>query len=361
MAGPAFNSTTLLKNIRLDQLDIKKGELSGDLISGGLITNFKSTGIDDQSSVQTLTIKDNLIVVDTLVARMIAGNLSITGNVDITGTLNVGTLHAKEILSERNFDKMYLEFRPVDTATNPNGSGLIWKGKDYTKMLVLKNTPDRFFSTESIDLLSDKSYKIDNVEVLTKNTLGTTIRKSSLREVGTLHNLTVSGDTSLADFVTFSADQQRVSINVEQPVGVLTIGDIMGDVVLNLDAENGRGKIGTFNNRPFDLTAGDMTLITLEPKGIVSLGHEYKTDTVIRTWGKLGVNVKHPEVDLEVRGGIKFGDKLFIVDNSPPKTGNYKRGDIVWNASPSAGSFVGWVCVVAGAPGIWLSFGAINE
>ena len=357
---PAFKSSELIKNIRLDQLDIKKGELSGDLISGGSISLFTSTGIKDDASKQTLVVKDGIIIVDKIQTKEITGDLLVSGNLNVHGTLVVDKLHTTEIISERTFDKMYLEFQAVDTAVNPNGSGMIWKGRDYTKLLVLKNNPDRFFSSESLEIAADKSFKIDGIDVLTKNSLGTSIRKSSLREVGTLHSLSVTGDTELSEFVTFSADQQRIGINVEQTVGTITIGDIMQDVVMNIDVDNGRAKIGTYNNRPFDLTAGDITLITLDPKGIVSVGSEYKADVVTRVWGKLSVNVKNPEADLDVRGGIKFGGKLFYVDNSPPEKGNYKRGDIVWNESPAVNSPLGWVCITSGTPGIWAQFGMIQ-
>lgn len=42
-----------------------------------------------------------------------------------------------------------------------------------------------------------------------------------------------------------------------------------------------------------------------------------------------------------------------------PVSGAHERGDKVWNTQPSPGGAVGWVCVTAGAPGVWRSFGAI--
>ncbi len=359
MAGPAFSSTQLIKNIRLDQLDIQKGELSGDLISGGSISAFASTGIKDEATSTSLIVQNNQILVDKIITKEIHGSVLLEGALQVTGQITADKLHVRELTSERTYDKMYLEFQPVDTAKNPNGSGLIWKGTDYTKLFVLKT--DKFFSSEHIDLHADKSFRIDNVDVLTRNTLGATVRRSSLREVGTLNHLTVTGDTSLSDFVTFSSDQQRISINVEQPVGTITIGDVMQDVIMNIDVDNGRAKIGTYNSRPFDSTAGDQTLITLDPKSIITFGHEYKTDTEVRLYGKLGINVKHPEADLDVKGSIRFGSKLFMVYNSPPEKGNYKRGDIVWNESPAVNSPLGWVCIVSGSPGRWASFGDIHE
>jgi hypothetical protein len=43
-----------------------------------------------------------------------------------------------------------------------------------------------------------------------------------------------------------------------------------------------------------------------------------------------------------------------------PTSGNYNRGDIVWNLQPAASGFVGWICVTAGSPGTWKTFGAIS-
>jgi hypothetical protein len=43
-----------------------------------------------------------------------------------------------------------------------------------------------------------------------------------------------------------------------------------------------------------------------------------------------------------------------------PSSGTWAEGDIVFNSTPSAGGSVGWVCVTAGTPGTWKTFGAIS-
>lgn len=48
-----------------------------------------------------------------------------------------------------------------------------------------------------------------------------------------------------------------------------------------------------------------------------------------------------------------------FIDSAPPSTGSWKVGSRVKNKSPSAGGNIGWVCVAAGAPGTWKSFGSI--
>jgi hypothetical protein len=43
-----------------------------------------------------------------------------------------------------------------------------------------------------------------------------------------------------------------------------------------------------------------------------------------------------------------------------PSTGTAVVGDIVFNGDPVAAGFIGWVCVTAGSPGTWKSWGAIS-
>lgn len=43
-----------------------------------------------------------------------------------------------------------------------------------------------------------------------------------------------------------------------------------------------------------------------------------------------------------------------------PSSGTYARGDLIFNAEPSAGGTVGWVCIEAGSPGTWKAFGDIE-
>lgn len=51
-----------------------------------------------------------------------------------------------------------------------------------------------------------------------------------------------------------------------------------------------------------------------------------------------------------------------LFGTAPPSSasdGSYEVGDIVWNTAPTAGGYIGWVCVAAGSPGTWKGFGAI--
>ena len=43
-----------------------------------------------------------------------------------------------------------------------------------------------------------------------------------------------------------------------------------------------------------------------------------------------------------------------------PLMGTWGIGDICYNTAPIAGGFIGWVCITAGTPGTWKTFGAIT-
>lgn len=53
-------------------------------------------------------------------------------------------------------------------------------------------------------------------------------------------------------------------------------------------------------------------------------------------------------------------DKVALISTSAPTVGTYAVGDVVYNSAPAAGGTMGWVCVTAGTPGTWKTFGAIS-
>lgn len=67
------------------------------------------------------------------------------------------------------------------------------------------------------------------------------------------------------------------------------------------------------------------------------------------------------------QGGIGFpngyygpGMKYRSGAAAAPTTGTWLQGDIIYNTSPAASGFIGWVCVTGGTPGTWKTFGAIS-
>lgn len=44
----------------------------------------------------------------------------------------------------------------------------------------------------------------------------------------------------------------------------------------------------------------------------------------------------------------------------PPIDGQWDQGDLAYNSAPATGEPVGWVCISAGAPGVWAVFGRVE-
>lgn len=85
--------------------------------------------------------------------------------------------------------------------------------------------------------------------------------------------------------------------------------------------------------------------------------------------GFFGIANNNPQDRLHVSSGfircstgLKLGSNVnqLIYGTAAPTSGTYARGDIIINQAPSAGGFIGWVCVSAGTPGTWKTWGAIS-
>lgn len=57
--------------------------------------------------------------------------------------------------------------------------------------------------------------------------------------------------------------------------------------------------------------------------------------------------------DIKLTGNLHRGSNTITYGTAAPKTGTWARGDICYNATPSAGGTPGWVCTTGGTPGMW--------
>jgi parallel beta-helix repeat protein len=53
-------------------------------------------------------------------------------------------------------------------------------------------------------------------------------------------------------------------------------------------------------------------------------------------------------------------ERVEQADTQPPANGTWRVGDVVWHKAPAASGFIGWVCITAGTPGTWKTFGPIS-
>jgi len=350
-----------LTGITAQSLNLLPGELSGNLIDGGTITHFSSTGIQDNATTTALVVTDGNISVASITAPTITGNTTVRGDLKVYGVLDAGFVRTTELITNQRYEKQYIEFA-IDNEQGTNvGTGLLWPSDSYNKQLVYRNNPDRFFMTESVDIAPDKSYLIGGLLVLNSTSLGNGIVNSSLKTLGNLTKLNVTGDVNFADIVFFDSASGKLSIGNAQPTALFSVYDSTNDIEIILDGTpTGRGVFGTFNTKALDVVTDDQVRISIETNGNITLGQPLRDSTVIKMFGTVGIGVNKPTAQLEVAGDIRFNNKLFTTGTEPPTSGSYMQGDVVWNASPMPTGWVGWICVAAGNPGLWKPFAQIS-
>jgi hypothetical protein len=333
--------------------EIKDRELSGNKIHGGRITKFSSLGILDTANDHVLYVQDNGISVQSIESPLINGSTTVAGDLKVNGQVTAEKLHVNEISADVRHERTSpLEFK--GDKTYAYGKGLLWSGPSATKQLVIQGNPDRVWSSEDIDLHQEKSYKIGNQVVITKDSLGNDIKHSNLQTLGKIRNLSVQDSFNVDGILAWSTDQESLSIGSEDPKGKITIESL--DHQFIIDDNNGDNwKIGTWTTSSLSLITDDQPRIDIDPTGQITIHSKTKFKNKIG----IGVNNFQEDVDLTVAGAIRFSNNKHEYLDSVPQSGSYTVGDVVWNSDPKPTGFVGWVCIRNGTPGEWKGFGQI--
>jgi hypothetical protein len=153
------------------------GSTSFDLVNTTATTvNFAGAGttVGIGAATGNTTVNNNLVV---------AGNLTVNGT---TTTINSTTV---------TVDDLVLELAAVATPTDTtaNGGGIAVLSGTGNKTLTWSSTGANWTSSENLSLATGKTYKINNVDVLSATGLGSTVVSSSLTSVGTITSGTWSG------------------------------------------------------------------------------------------------------------------------------------------------------------------------
>jgi hypothetical protein len=294
----------------------------------GAAIGIRENGVDivvgslkNDTAVVGTTSNDHLEIVTDDTAR-----ITVTNNGDVRVH---GKLYAEEIITQRSSPLVFKE----TTESSNYGKGIVWSGiTGSPKQLVLQANPDRVFSTENIDLADKKHISINRVPVLNQSTLGDTVTESSLQKLGILRELQVAGDAA----VTRNFSTTRVSI---------------GNFSITENKLDTQGNFSVVRNDADEITIGSNIVI----------GNNNNPHRTVSVYGQMTVGVANPdpEYGLTVAGPVSFENKKFKVGFRSPESGEFNKGDIVWNSDPKATDYIGWVCVVAGSPGRWLPFGVI--
>jgi hypothetical protein len=343
-----------LQNNKNSTREIFDRELSGNKIHGGVITHFSSQGISDQANQVIVTVKNDGIHLDAVHTPVIKNSLSVEGDLTVDGTVHAKRMHVEEVTADVRHERS----DPLSFTSNNGvayGKGLIWPGGDYTKQFILQQRPDRFFSTESIELLKDKTYMISSQEVLSQSSLGNSVVNSNLKTLGRLSQLNVDGPLNIDNFIIYDANTERLGLGTAEPNGTFSIENWDNEFIIDSNEEQ-QFKIGSYTNVAINLITDDTTRLTITEGGaIVVHGKTTFKD-------KIGVGIKNfaPDADITTGGPVRFQGKKFEILDEEPTIGNYSVGDIVWNSNPRPGGHVGWICTRSGTPGNWNLFGPIS-
>ena len=106
-----------------------------------------------------------------------------------------------------------------------------------------------------------------------------------------------------------------------------------------------------------DITAGEIVQFSIQDSAVASIeiivvgGTSTSLDLI-----SLEIYADTPVTTYLSVPEMRSRDKL---GTAAPSAGTWVQGDVVWNATPSAGGTMGWVCTTGGTPGTWKTFGAI--
>jgi hypothetical protein len=117
-----------------------------------------------------------------------------------------------------------IEIAPYDSAT-PNfridaGGKISWSsGSDTADTNLYRSTPNTLKTDDSFDIASGQTYKINNTDVLTSTSLGSSVVSSSLTSVGNLIGLNAATPTFTGPMTLNGSIVPKITISSATPSG----------------------------------------------------------------------------------------------------------------------------------------------
>jgi hypothetical protein len=214
----------------------------------------------------------------------IRGNLTVEG---ATTTINTTNVQIEDLL---------IELGKVDTPTDitANGGGISLAGAT-SKTFAWGSTETAWNSSENINLVSGKTYKINNFAVLSQTELGNTVTSApGLNSIGTLNQLQVDNINLNGDTISFINNTIADGDVVLTPKGAGTVSvssKRISDVATpssNTDATNKLYVDTTVRSAPlgFSVNIGALTEAQLAGQILVKIfmPEDYVDDTILRVY-----------------------------------------------------------------------------
>jgi len=289
------------ESIDHSSINFKGFKFSGDVVKGGIIENFGSTGIDDRATQVQMTLMDQAVAFEKAVwtpSAIIKGKLTVEGDLVVLGDIDSNS-----------------------PAANTLANMAVEKIKADTELLELYS--DAMLASigqKGIDL---KRITQDGREIINGNQLGYHITDSNLQRVGMLRDLQTQGEAILSD--TLYVTGKRVGINTIEPSAVFVVWDEEVELVITKHSSD-TGYIGMPRFQRLVIGANNKDNLILDTDGSVEIEN------------------------LRV-GNTPMSSATAIPDY------NAITGTIVWNENPAQGGPVGWICLGATR---WAKFGIIE-
>ena len=203
-----------------------------------------------------------------------SNNLTVSGDLTVSGTTT--TVNSTQLdVADKNIT---LGNVSTPTDTTADGGGITLKGAT-DKVFLYINNHTSWFSSENINIGSNKTFRVNNVETLSATALGSAVVSSSLTSVGTIATGTWQGTT---------------------------IGRAYGGTGLTAAPSNGQLLIGNGTGYALStLTAGSNVTITNSAGGI-----EIAASGGAPTAGD-GIDVDGSEVSVDIKANSGL-----IIDNT---------------------------------------------
>jgi hypothetical protein len=289
------------ESIDHSSINFKGFKFSGDVVKGGIIENFGSTGIDDRATQVQMTLMDQAVAFEKAVwtpSAIIKGKLTVEGDLVVLGDIDSNS-----------------------PAANTLANMAVEKIKADTELLELHS--DAMLASigqKGIDL---KRITQDGREIINGNQLGYHITDSNLQRVGMLRDLQTQGEALLSD--TLYVTGKRVGINTIEPSAVFVVWDEEIELVITKHSSD-TGYVGMPRFQRLVLGANNKDNLILDTDGSVEIEN------------------------------LRVGNTPMSSATAAPDY-NAITGTIVWNENPAQGGPVGWICLGATR---WAKFGIIE-
>jgi hypothetical protein len=232
-----------------------------------------------------------------------SGDFTHVGDYFINGVLTVDTINVKNLIAEEG-DPNDIGNWVVNTEAELNGKGLSWAWGEGNTILQYR-AGNRLWTNGAVDLAAGQQYKIDNVPVLSANSLGDSIVNSKLKTIGTLNDLKVSGDATLGDFFFVNSTFNKIGIGTEDPAASLTILDNNVEIHLGSPDYN-IATIGTASNHDFAIISDNQSRITVKQDGEVHIGNEKSRNGLLRVFGSIYVDNLIADTRVDRSSALEF-------------------------------------------------------